>query len=61
MPNFKLYFPANVLSFYDFINNLETFNIVPTDWIFDLLGMSDSTKDENLNITRLLISKSSVL
>jgi hypothetical protein len=41
MPNFNLYIPANVNDFYGFINDLQSFNFLPTDWIFVWLGLAN--------------------
>ena len=48
MPKFYLYIPANVLDFYEFINNLQSFNFLPTDLIFVWLGLA-SAQDDNIN------------
>ena len=43
MPNLNLYVPANVIDFYTYINNLQSFKFLPTDKIFEWLGLeSDS-------------------
>ena len=40
MPKFNLYVPANVLEFYTFINNVQSFNFLPTDKIFVWLHLA---------------------
>ncbi len=46
MPNFYLYIPANVLDFYEFINNLQSFNFLPTDQIFVWLSLASVQEDD---------------
>jgi hypothetical protein len=50
MPRFNLYIPANVIDFYGFINNLQSFKVIPTDEIFVWLGLA-SDKEDNTNTT----------
>ena len=47
MPKFNLYVPANVLEFYTFINNVQSFNFLPTDKIFVWLHLA-KLKDETV-------------
>jgi hypothetical protein len=58
MPNFNLYIPANVIDFYGFINNLQSFNFLPTDFIFVWLGLAsnqnEKSSDTSSNSTRIL-------
>ena len=48
MPKFYLYIPANVLDFYEFINNLQSFNFLPTDQIFVWMGLA-SVQEDNID------------
>jgi hypothetical protein len=50
MPEFNLYIPANVLDFYEFINDLQSFKVLPTDDIFVWLGLAIEQED-NTNTT----------
>ncbi len=36
--------PANVKDFYTFISNLASFKVIPTDKIFEWLGLSDEAE-----------------
>ena len=44
LSKFNLYIPANVIDFYGFINEIQTFNFIPTEKIFLWLSL---TKDQN--------------
>ena len=50
MPNFNLYIPANVNDFYGFINDLQSFNFLPTDWIFVRLGLANESETSSLTL-----------
>jgi hypothetical protein len=47
LSNFNLYIPANVIDFYGFIINIQTFNFIPTDRIFVLLSLASSQDEES--------------
>ena len=59
MPKFNLFIPANVIDFYEFINNLQSFNFLPTDKIFVWLGLASEKEDNSTatstNSTRVLV------
>ena len=47
MPNFNLYIPANVIEFYQFINDIQTFNFIPTEKIFVWLHLVSDQNDKS--------------
>ncbi len=47
LPNFNLYIPANVIQFYEFINDLQSFNFLPTDTVFVWLDLANNQNDES--------------
>ena len=61
LSSFNLYIPANVIDFYGFINNIQTFNFIPTDKIFASLSLArDQNEESNFissNSTRNLNEK----
>jgi hypothetical protein len=61
LSSFNLYIPANVIDFYGFINNIQTFNFIPTDKIFVSLSLArDQNEESNFissNSTRNLNEK----
>jgi hypothetical protein len=50
MPKFNLYIPANVIEFYDYINDVQTFDFFSTDQIFVWLNLAKNQNDQN-NLT----------
>jgi len=40
LPYFNIMMPANAQDFYNFLNDISNFNIIPTDMIFNWLGLS---------------------
>ena len=43
MADLNTFVPANVKDFYTFIKNLSSFKVIPTDKIFEWIGLSDET------------------
>ncbi len=43
--NLNLYIPANVIDFYGFINDIQTFNFINTNKIFEWLGLARNQID----------------
>jgi hypothetical protein len=43
MAELNTFVPANVKDFYTFIKNLSSFKVIPTDKIFEWIGLSDET------------------
>jgi len=39
LPYFNVYMPANAQIFYTFMNNISNFDVIPTDSIFQWLGL----------------------
>ena len=47
IPKLNLYIPANVLDFYGFITDIQTFNFISTDKIFIWLKLANDQSDKS--------------
>lgn len=56
LPKFNLLVPANVIAFYDWVNNLSNFDILPTDTIIAFItGTDENTIFEKLGMMFLTL------